>query len=543
MTIEYQSDPNHTFTVSTRCPSPDCASPLPLLHEAGILGKCGECGTLYESVRVASIGAQEVEWARGGTAIRCTFTGIAHQKASPLEWTGSGGNSRRTFSPLDPNGVQFGTPDSNTRFRFEDSWRVESIAKQTAAMADHVSTLTLLKGHIIATSTRGWIAIIDAQTGKMVHETLAWPSAPPPVPDTRPVYFPPVGRGTNLLVCALHQSIFIDLAPCLDRTQNGGRYLPPREAISVLDADQGFIAPPLAMDGPNGSIFCLTEGQNNAPDSVTFRFFRSTEDGFREVVRLKPDQFTRGPIFDDQSQRMMWLDDEGNLQLLALSDVDLPAPSDTIPDLDVAKIENHFTNQDPLNLRLRPLDYATFSLSRLREGRSELVALSLSDEGQPLLWRAPLEPCLKNPTATVEWSEEPQAMQLDGSHLMLSVGDQSSNPANRAGDLIGVGTDGRIASYSRGVTLSLNGEASGNQPGAYAGTYDPPVTTGAGVVARTPGMLHLFSRGIGWSVRDSRPKPIASLYKRQQGLLVADSHVYFGDGLGVCCLKIVPEEI
>ena len=56
-------------------------------------------------------------------------------------------------------------------------------------------------------------------------------------------------------------------------------------------------------------------------------------------------------------------------------------------------------------------------------------------------------------------------------------------------------------------------------------------------------MLKLLQRGLGWSVQPSVPLMVDSLYKRQQGLVVAGNRVFFGDGLGLQCVEIVQEQV
>jgi hypothetical protein len=523
-------DPNNRrFVTRPRCPHPDCGQPVEPAHAERVLCWCRHCERPYESTLLPPADAgPPVEWTRRPESAFCTFTGARLQGASPLDWAETGGDPGRSSCLDDPRGNVFGPPHGEQAFTLADreraGWVLQSVVPEDGQDDDEVSALAVVRGRLLAATQRGRMALIDPTSGALLDaRPLVWPSFPPPDP-TWPVEFSPATRGEHLLLAAPREALFRDLGPQLfPGVPSRGQ---PWALVKPLQPGARFLGPPLGLDGAP-PVFCLLEGVpglRRVADAV-LRFF--APDG-TELGRCPAPGIARPPTFDRASDNVVWLSAEGFLHSLpreqwALMEGAQPRElfSDEILDLDVSA---------------RP----TAVLAPDLGGETELwVADVHPDTGELSVFKAHLGLAL----ARDELRWQRQRLGKRGDLVALAVGRGPGHRANAAAQVMAVATDHGVFTFPKAASDAMELDAARGHEGAdRRGSWDIPIITSAGVIARVPGAVHLLSRGMGWAERGPSRLSLPVRYGGVQGMAVFGRRVFVGVGLGVRCFVMEPQE-
>jgi hypothetical protein len=522
---------NQRFTMPQGCPYPDCASPLDPVHASEpSLGWCAVCDRPYEVVpfRSAADAAPIDLTRRPGTAY-CTYTGQRLTEYSVLDWGEAGGEPGRSYCQNDNLGAVFGRPSPRRAINIVSGWAQNSVLTSRDD-EDYVSSVSVVRGWVVAVTARGWIGLFDAVTGEPAQgRPLEWPTGSThPVDPDRSVHYPPAFRGTWMVLAAPHEAQFRDLRPFLC----AGRGVPVTPHRMVMPkAGHQFLGSPLGLGGSRHPLFCLLEGQENmerrAIEAACLRFF--DQDG-AEVASCPVPEIARAPVFDRHLDRVIWVDALGRLSTLegtALREGKIVAVTLGLPD-PILTVE----------VNLRP----TFAVVRNAEGRSEVWLSSSRPEGDVDFHRALLE---EEEAPRRAWRWQTQTLSKIGQVMGFSVGLASPHRYLAVSQLLAVATDRQVLVRDRS-NLGSAGRSPMTGPESLGrpGSYDVPLLCAGGVIARLQGSVTLDSQGLGWSDEVFRPQAeVPGLYQRSQGMAMFGRRVYIGHGMGVRSFLLEIKEI
>lgn len=502
------------FRRPDRCPYPDCGQPVNPTNAPAALAWCPNCNRPYEAVRLAENGSL-MELYRRPHSSYCTHSGELLTGYSLLDWCEAGGGPGRTNSLDDSRGAVFGAPDRQTRISLREAWVQPSILTQPDP-EDHVGSVSVVRGQVVAVTARGRIGIFDAVTGEpRLPRALEWPDgSTDPMDLERAVRHPPTFRGTRMVLAAPHEAYFRDLRSFLPGVEADFQY-----QLVEADAGKSFLGPPLGIDVGNESFFCLLQGraQEDGIHEPELRFF--TREG-RPTHRLGLKAISRPPVFDRWSGHLVWVDRRGILsilpadQLVATGEpqpVILPLPSSL---LDLEEDD-------------RPTLIAAFDTNR----RTELWIASEPD-GHAVLYKCVLDELRRHPDQVWTWDRRDLGKLGPLSGLAVGVGSRYRD--NAASQLLGVATSQQVALFQRFSGINATLPMRGLETGGTRGSFDPPLVSSAGVIARLQGMLCLDNQGIGWDDAELHPRVLVpGIYDRAQGITMFGRQVYIGHGLGV----------
>lgn len=517
---------NQRFTTPSRCPYPDCAAPVDPAHATEpTIGWCAVCSRPFEVAPFRPApGAAPLDLHRQPVSAYCTHTGQLLTSYSVLDWAEAGGEPGRSYCLEDARGVVFGRPSSRRIVRLAEDWAQHSILSSQGDDDDYVSSVSVVRGRVVAVTARGWVGLFDAASGEAVTDRpLAWPTGSThPGDPGKAVRYPPAFRGTQMVLLAPHEALFRDFKPFLFK--GGGSASRPHRMV-VPEEGRQFLGPPLGVDGLARPTFCLLEGVENAGtraiEAARLRFF---DDTGKEVAHCPAPGVARSPVFDRRLERIVWVDGQGRLASLAVGQIAEGKPVPTVTDL-----------PDPIlavEVSLRP----TFAVARNSQGRSEVWLSTALPQGGVELHRAMLDEPFPR------W--QTQALSGIGEVAGLAIGSGSIHGNNAASQLLAVATDRQVLSLDRANVAGIGRSAMrGPESGGMPGSYDVPVLCSAGVVARLQGSVCIDSQGLGWSDEAFQPRvPVPGLYQRAQGLAMFGRRVYIGQGLGVRSFRIDVEE-
>ena len=527
----FEWDPhNRRFVTRPICPYPDCGQPVEPTHTERIFCWCRHCERPYEStlLRPADAGPP-VEWTRRPESAFCTFTGAPLVHSSPLDWVEAGGGPSRSSCMDDPRGNAFGPPHPDQAFSLADrdrqGWTAATVIPEEGQEDDAVSALAVLRGRLLAVTQRGRIAMLDPQTGALLDQRpLVWPSFPPP-DLTWPVEHPPAARGNHLLLVAPREALFRDLsAQLFPGTPSQGQ---PYALAKPMQPGARFLGPPLGIDA-DPPLFCLLEGIPGLRtlDQPMLRFFAL--DG-AEVGRCPAPGIARPPVYDARSGMVIWISSEGFVSALH---------RDRCRQLAGAEPIELFAD-DILNLDVSARPTAVLAPNLV--GESELwVADVHPDTGELSVFKASLDQALTS--EELRWTRH--RLGKRGDLVALAVGCGPGHRANAAAQVMAVATDHGVFSFPKAASDAMEYDAARGHEGAdRRGSWDTPIITSAGVIARVPGAMHLLGRGMGWSERASSRLSLPVRYAGIQGMAIFGRRVFVGVGLGVRCFVMEPEEI
>lgn len=527
---------NRRFLTPSRCPYPDCQAAVDAAHAAEpTLGWCLACSRPYEvgPFRLAK-DAPAVDLNRRPDGVFCSYTGQRLSARSVLDWCEAGGEPGRSYSIEDTRGAVFGRPTPRRIVCLERDWDEDVVAGAAAEDDDYVSSVSVVRGRVVAVTARGSIGLFDATTGaRILGRPLEWPTgSAQPSDRSTAVSQPPALRGTHMVLAAageahfrdLRSSLFPSLGPRPAGRGGGARLYPMVEPGSGLR----FLGPPLGVDGLAGPTFCLLEGsagEAGVIEEARLRFFDETG---KELARCPVPGIARPPVFDRRLECVLWVDSRGTVSMLPSRQLGAGAPAPAQPPDPVLDV----------GVDLRP----TFAVTRNAQGRSEAWLSTVGPAGEVDLHRTLVEP---QSVTRSKWRWQTFHLANIGDVTGFAVGIGSGHPANAAGQLIAVATDRQVLSLDRS-----NPAAGGRMPmtGPEAvgilGSRDVPLVCSAGVVARLQGRVGIDCQGLGWSDESaSRDVEIGGLYREAQGMAMFGRRVYIGHAMGVRCLRIVVREV
>lgn len=521
---------NRRFVTRPVCPYPDCGRPVEPTHDERVLCWCRHCERPYEAtlLRPADAGPP-VEWNRRPEAAFCTFTGARLDGRSPLDWPEAGGGPSRSGCLDDPHGNVFGVPRPGVLHALQEGaprgWAVPTVVPDEGLDDDAVAAIAVLRSRVLAVTQRGRMALLDPETGALLDKRpLVWPGFPPP-DLSWPVEYAPAARGDHLLLAAPRQALFRDLGPQLFP----GRP-PAGQGWALADPSQPgarFQGPPLGLDTPT-PLFCLLEGLS---DDRSFRdpVLRFFDVQGRERSRCPAPGIARPPIYDPRSGTVVWVDEQGFVYALPeaqCAGAGEPTPRCLLSDDILA-----------LDRSARP----TAVLAPDLAGETELwVADVQADSGELSVYKTPLDRALAQ--GDLRWSR--QRLGRRGDLVALAVGRGPGHRANAAAQVMAVATDQGVFSFPRSASDAMEYDAARGHEGAdRRGTWDAPIITSAGVIARVPGSMHLLHRGLGWSEQKGSHLALPVRYAGVQGLAIFGRRVLIGVGMGVRCFVLEPEEV
>ncbi|HSS50430.1 MAG TPA: hypothetical protein VLX28_15945 [Thermoanaerobaculia bacterium] len=504
---------NRRFRTPDRCPYPDCGKPVnPTNTTIAALAWCPSCNRPYEAVR-ASDGDAPVELYRRPQSAFSTHTGQPLAGYSLLDWCEAGGSPGRSNSLDDGRGAVFGPPDPRVKVSLREAWVQPSILAQPDP-EDHVCAVAVVRGQTVAISARGRIGIFDAVTGEpRLTRPLEWPDgSTDPMDIDRAVRHSPAFRGTRMALAAPHQAQFRDLRSFLLGGEVEARY-----RLVEADARTVFLGPPLGIDTPTEGFFCLLQGRPLEDDinAPVLRLFGL--DG-EELRRCELESIVRPPLFDRGSGSLIWVDKQGIISMLTADQLlqeEKPSPTISLP---------------ATLLHLRTDDRPTLISAPDANRHTELWVSSELD-GQVILYKCVLDD-LREPG--LSWTWDMRDLGKLGPLSGIAVGIGSRYRDNASGQLLAVATSEKAALFQRFSSINTTHPMQGLEIGGARGSFDPPLISSAGVIARLQGMLTLDNQGIGWNDAVLHPSsPVPGVYDRSQGIAMFGRQVYIGHGLGV----------
>jgi hypothetical protein len=514
---------NQRFATPSRCPYPDCTSPVEPIHTTEpTLGWCAACERPYETLTFRTgTQAAPVQLNRRPDSAFCTYTGQPLTAYSVLDWCEAGGEPGRSYCLQDARGAVFGRPATNRLVCLAEDWHQDSVMRSRGGDDDDfVSSVSVVRGRVVAVTAGGWIGLFDAVSGEAATQRpLEWPtgSAPPTDPD-RAVRHAPVFRGTQMVLAAPHEAQFRSLRSLL--FAGGGAVRPPR-MVAPQDGCQ-FLGPPLGIDGLAVPAFCLLEGRERADkaeiQNATLRFFDSEG---KEIDRCPAPDVVRSPVFDRRLQLLVWVGRQGALSTLPGGQIGGGAPlvpSTALPDPMLPDFE----------ATLRP-SFAVVLAGA--QGRSEAWLTTPRQGGGIDVHNAPVEEAQRRGS----WRWQTQSLPGTGLVAGIAVGIGSSHRNNAASQLVAVATDRQVLSLDR-ANLAGSGRPpmTGLESLGLLGSHDVPLVCSAGVIARLQGSVCIDFQGLGWSDGDFQPKiAVPGHYQTPQGMAMFGRRFYIGHGMGV----------
>lgn len=497
--------------------------------QAGWLDWCASCGRVFEHRSVDDAAGVPLELTRRPDAAWCTTTGRALLDATAIDWAGAGGGPERSGALWDAGGLVFGAPDHRVHFRLERRWAAAAFPQSAA---DEVSSVSVLRGQVVAVSRCGRIAVLGAQDGlppKGMPRPLEWPDGTiDPYDPNRSVVEAPALRGRRALLTTAVQLQFRDLGSALGGPEPLGapRLVPPSDG-------RKFQGPPVAVDTRSGFVFCVLEGRGDMLRWHTPPILRFFDSGGEEVAACEAPDIARPPIFDRSSGLLLWIDQTGCVYALegASCASGQPQPSHSDP-------------QQPLRDRV----------TQDREGQLRIAARPVfvaapNDQLQTELWLAysPDERELRICRASLaavrsgRWSWDVRSHAVPGQVYGFAVGAGSRQKANTSGDLLAVTTEFGVYRFSKAVHDNVRSD--GIIGATVKGSFDPPVISSAGVLARTAGALFCDGGNTQWGHRIERAALDNTQYDRPQGIALFGRQVFVGCGGAVLGFDLVPEKV
>lgn len=512
---------NQRFRTPDRCPYPDCGQPVDPTNtpNKSTLSWCPSCQRPYEAHRITTFKAPFEVNRRPHTAF-ATETGEVLSGPSLLDWAEAGGNGGRTNSIDDDRGVIFGPPESRYRITLRPGWEQSSLMASTDP-EDHVRSVSVVCGQVVAVTARGRIGTFDAVTGeKSAQRHLEWPdgSTDPGLME-RSVSQAPAFRGTRMVLAAAHQVLFRDLRFMLF----GGKVETRHRLVEAAHGNQ-FLGPPLMVDSAKGSLCCLLEGRprEGAIQSPLLRFFSLEGE---EVVAMEPGELVRPPVFAASGGHLVWLDKRGSVAWLHVDEItgeSKPVPRISMPST---------------LLRLEPDDRPSLIAAPDGNRRTELW-VSSTDDGHVVLYKCLIE----DVQGRSSWAWQARDLSKLGplSGVAIGIGSRSRN--NAAEQLLAVATTEKVSLFQRYSDINSAHAMQGLEIGGSRGSYDPPLVCSAGVVARLQGKIAIDNQGIGWDDSVLHPStPVPGIYDKPQGIAMFGRQVFIGHGLGVRSYSLVKE--
>ncbi|NJL27209.1 MAG: hypothetical protein HC897_04625 [Thermoanaerobaculia bacterium] len=449
----------------------------------------------------------------------CPHTGELLKGFSRLDWSEAGGEPGHSNSLIDTRGTIFGAPDVNTTVSLEKGWSQPSMLTRSDP-EDRVSSVVVARGQVVATTTRGRIAIYDATSGEpRLERPLEWPDgSTDPIDPSRNVRHSPAFRGTRMVVATAHQAQFRDLRRFLFGTETDAR---PR----LVEPEPGtiFLGAPLGVDLGAETWFCLLQGRPDK-ESIQNPVLRFFDLEGKQVRRCALEAIARPPVFDQPGRCLVTIDPKGIVAMLPAEELLKAQPTPTL------------ALPDPL-LQLEPEERPTLIAVRDDHRRTELwVASQLG--GSTLLYRCNLEDLRQDPQAA--WAWEKRDLGQLGPLSGFGVGIGSRYSPNAAGQLLAVTTSQQAVLLQRLSSSNTGSSMHGLELGSARGSFDPPLLCAAGVIARLQGKLVLDNQGIGWNSDVLHPHvAIPGTYDRAQGIAMFGRQVFIGHGLGVRSYRVV----
>lgn len=539
---------NRRFVVPSACPYPDCAREVEPANERHALAWCEHCQRPYEVVRFEpGGGAPAVELHRRPQSLYCNYTGQPLRNHSLLDWGEAGGGPERTFAVADGRNAIFGPPKAEVTIRLVAGWPPVNVLGELEDRYDYVTSMSVVRGQVVAATARGRFAIFDAESGRArLERPLEWPGlAPDPRKVDEAVRQPPAFRGTQAVLVAPRQALFRDLKNRLLGRRDEGSAGAPTPRPRLVDAGgrrRVFLGPPLGVDvadpgridpqAPAESFFCLLEGRPAAAaiEDATLRFF--TLDG-EQVAQCEAPAIARPPLFDRRLKRVVWVDCQGLVYSL---------PAEQLPAA-LAGGEKNLAVASCVPsemLALAPSTRPLMAVSRDAGGRSELWLLAQDAEGRANFYRTALDPLFADPSAVWAWRVDPPPPGDLGRVQGFAIG-ASARGEDPTAQLLALATDRQVLSLQRAnPTATSRHPLRASDYLADQGTKEPPLLSPAGIIARLPTGLYLDSQGLDWGGYRSKVA-IPGAYDQPQGLAMFGRRIFAGHRRQVHCFELVPE--
>ena len=528
---------DRTFKPRPVCPHVACGAGLQTLGSPG-LGRCPKCGGLYEAVMLPSPFEENitVEWGRRAAARHCTLTGARLTGPSLIDWPEAGGSPGRNFCTPDMMGQVFGHPNDRAAMTMKprEGWPQSQVATPRVGAWDSISSLSIVKGFVVAITRRGSVAVIDPADGKLMGQA-EWPAAGMNASDmATAVESPPAAIDTSIVIVSPGAAVFRDLAFELGFESAGGR---PR-LVTSTHRDAVFASAPMTI-AATLSLFCLLEHDLviSGPADARLRFFTSAG---AEVARLALGFVpARPPLFDPKSGTILLLDGQGHLYAFRTAQLPAQPPAPGQSPIEFSGTEWPSHDQDKselpdLNVSSRP----TFVHAENDAGETDLWLLQ-GNQSQAALYRANL----RDITSGARWRWDRYLLRgCNGDPNGLAVG-RGAPELHGSGNLVAFCSEQGAYVYQKSsrddhpLDTIVGPEGRGTR-----GSHEPPLLCGAGVLVRTHNRLFLGQLGTPWSGQFSTEGRLAvgidGEYRYAQGLVCLGSTCFVGAGLTVQAIDI-----
>lgn len=509
---------NARFILPRCCPHPGCGQPVEHPGEDGALDWCAACNRPFAHWLVPGTGP-DTPITRRAAAACCPFTGHPLTDHAPLCWAGTGGGPGHSHAQPDPLSRIFGAPAR--RMRVVPALRWQSAAWESG-VEEPVLALSVHRGLVIATSASGRLGVLDPADGAHLSRSITWPDnlTQSPDPEAR-VSHPPALRA-GLAAIATRRQLCIRpvqprraAPPVLLHPAAENRFHGPPVALALCAEDARPGAPAAPPDAPAFAIIEGRTGEQGWRGAPHIRVFRA--DG-AEAASAEALDIARPPLLLPASRhapaRLLWVDTYGALTI--------------------------WTPGSP------PVRREPASFLHLPTTMRPTIAVAPDDHGSLEVWiawgqqetsihvaRAALSAVLQ-PTP-FQWSVRPYPVQ--GVPIGLAVGWGSPGGQNPAGDMLAVTLESATLRLSKSIPESVRREQ-------IAGSFDPPVLCGAGILVRVNGSVRADATGIGWSEASQYTAcPVDGLYEKQQGIALYGRSLFVGVGAGVACIDYTPASV
>ena len=517
---------NRRFRLPSVCPNPECGRTVELVNLPEAVSWCRHCGRPYEVFRALADSSTEKDPRTAGPpaifhrrpdSAYCTQTGERLDGYSLLDWSETGGGPGRSHSVDDPYGGLFGVPDPRVQPRLSPDSTLEHESILPEPDDDWVVNLAVVRGRVVVVTALGRIRIFDAESGLPTRDdAIDWTGEVSTSTESYEyqVRFTPAFRGTRMVITINRQAQFRELHPFLF----AGDPADSRPVLVLPEDPTLFLGPPLAFEHRGASAFCLLQGRptSSTIENATLRFFAL--DG-APLGSCEAPGIARPPVFDRVTGQLAWVTLTGAVATLATAD--LRAQSTVEP----------IVHRPAQALALSPDDRPLLIAAPAPQAppRTELwVAHQVAGGGKLILYRCVLHDVLSRPEGSWYWDRQKEFDKL-GALRGFAVGIGSGHHRrNAAGQMIGISTDRQVMLLNRGSTDTAT------HPIPY-GSYDPPILSSAGLVARcTDERLYLDHQRTGWNDRKLHPRvPVLEVYDRPQGLVQYGRRIVHGQGLGL----------
>ena len=512
---------NRRFDYPLVCPHAGCGAGQTLPAPNVELSTCGKCGRPFEIVRMRTdIG--QMTWTRRADALFCTRTGQRIEGHSPIDWSGEGGDPGRASCRKDVGGALLGRATPSKTVELAGLvWTAEDLRSAERGVNDVVSSVSMVRGHVVALTRGGRIGVFHGETGALRGEILTRVGERAnlePSEVRRSVSWAPAFSGTTMMLatplCAFVWNLDWHIFPDAQGQRSSER---------VIEASLGaqFIAPPLAAEGDR-LYFCLVEQRERETHKATIRLFGL--DG-TELAQLPDVPIACPPVFDAESKSLLWIDQGGWVFRLPMDPMPIAA------DVNATDVIQMGAPNDGRLLQLGRDLGPRLVIASDHKGGNELWVANQQGGGTLVLYHTGISDVIGGNWAWMERVVDCGSGDLQG--LAISHGGYAGEPS-----IIAVSTDRDVLVFAKeAMREPPDATMLGPEGAGLRGSREAPVITPGGALARLKGTLKLETANTPWARHASEVR-MDGRYDWPQGLALYGRYVIAGCEQDVSCFVL-----